>query len=378
MTEVMRRSKVRTIVHAFSTFKVGGPQIRFAQVANELGDRFRHVICSMDSRYEARAKLDPALSVVLVEDMAPPGNLLARLDHYRRFLRANRPQLLVTYNWGAIEWAIANLAVGVPHVHVEDGFGPDEADRQFLRRIWLRRLALARADVVVVPSETLHSIARRIWKLRPSRIRLIPNGVDPSRYDRAPDAAFRARFDLPAGSPLVGWVGALRREKNLERLLRAFASTTHDAYLLLIGDGPEREELRSIVRTLSLGHRVRFLGQQGDVSSLLVELDVFALSSDTEQMPLAVLEAMAAGLPIASVDVGDVRAMVAPENRRFIVGRTDEALASALTHLLDDDSLRKALGRANRERVTSRYHLRDMMRAYENLLEQLVPYSSTG
>jgi glycosyltransferase involved in cell wall biosynthesis len=365
-------------VHAFSTFTVGGSQMRFAQIANALGGRFCHVICAMDSRYEARAQLDSALDAAFVEHVVPPGTLLARLSHYRGFLEANRPQLLVTYNWGAIEWAIANLAVGIPHVHVEDGFGPDEADRQLLRRVWLRRLALARSDAVVVPSATLDSIARQIWKLNPSRIHLIPNGVDPSRYNRAPDAAFRARFDLPAGSLLIGWVGALRREKNVERLLRAFASTARDAYLLLIGDGPERDELDAIVRALSLGHRVRFLGQQGDVSSLLAQLDVFALSSDTEQMPMAVLEAMAAGLPIASVDVGDVRAMVAPENQRFVVGRTDEALAKALTDLLDDGALRKALGRANRERVTHRFHLRDMVRAYESLFDHLAPCSPSA
>lgn len=370
--------KPRTILNAFATFKIGGPQMRFAQIANALGSRFHHVICAMDDRYDARTQLDPALNVVLVEHMSRSGSLVARLSHYRRFLKVHRPDLLVTYNWGAIEWAIANLTVGIPHLHVEDGFGPEEADRQLLRRIWLRRLALMRTDAVVVPSETLHTIACGVWKLRPSRLRLIPNGIDPSRYDRTPDGAFREHFSLPAGRPLVGWVGALRREKNLERLLRAFASTRRDAYLILIGDGPEREELNSLVRTLSLDQRVRFLGQRRDVSSLLAQLDIFALSSDTEQMPMAVLEAMASGLPIASVDVGDVRSMVASENKQFVVGRTDEALAHALSELLDDGALRKALGRANRERVAHQFHAHQMVRAYGRLFDQLAPCSWLG
>ena len=123
---------------------------------------------------------------------------------------------------------------------------------------------------------------------------------------------------------------------------------------------------------MGLGNTVIFTGAIEDPSTLLGVFDVFAISSDTEQMPISVLEAMAAGLPIAGVDVGDVKEMVSIENRQFIVDRGSCALAVAISNLLADRERRARIGSANRQRVCKDYTLDRMVRSYTELYLTLV------
>jgi glycosyltransferase involved in cell wall biosynthesis len=130
--------------------------------------------------------------------------------------------------------------------------------------------------------------------------------------------------------------------------------------------------LTALVKDLQLDDRVSFAGHTADPERLYGAFDVFALSSDTEQMPYTVLEAMAAGRALVTTDVGDIRHMVAPENQAFIVPCDDDALAGALTALLTDAPLRRRLGEANRERVRAVYDEGGMFEAYAGLYERLI------
>ena len=352
------------ILHVFPTFKVGGAQVRLAELAKGFGNRFSHTIIAMDGGDTAAQFLPPDVDIKLGDFQAARGSLRQRLSAYRRDIAAQAPDLLVTYNWGSIEWALANLTMGVPHVHIEDGFGPEEAQRQFRRRVWTRRLALCRSQVVV-PSITLQNLALHNWRLNAKRVHYIPNGI-------APCDDFSTRIgdlglDLPQDLPRIAWAGAVRREKNILRLLRAFAPLKNEAVLLVIGDGPDLAAARQESESLSLGPAVHFLGRRPDVRDILMQCDLMALSSDTEQMPLVVLEAMDAGLPIASTDVGDVRHMVSQENRAYVVNGSDAALGGALRALVMDPAARKAVGMANRQRLRQDYQARTMVAAYEAL-----------
>lgn len=333
------------LLHVFSTFRVGGPQVRFCTLANRLGRAWRHRVVAMDGATPARALLANGLDV---EILPPPAGLRGA----RRLLAQLRPDLLVTSNWGSMDWALANLDGRVPHLHQEDGFNPDEAAGQLARRVWTRRLALRRS-MVVLPSHTLHTIAREVWKLPPHRLVHIPNGVDGERFRQAP---------LPAGEPVVGTIAALRPEKNLARLIEAFALVTarRPARLVVVGDGPERPRLEDLARGLP----VTFTGPTAWPERLLPAFTVFALSSDTEQMPLSVLEAMAVGRPVAATDVGDVRAMLAPENAPYVTAPTAPALAEAILALLDGPRA-AAIGAANARHAREIYGLERMVAAWE-------------
>lgn len=326
------------VVHVFPTFAVGGAQVRFAAVANHFGTAFRHIVVSLDGNLACRERLSPDLDVAFPGVVATKNAMLANAWQFRKHLRDWRPDVLVTCNWGAIEFALANIVPVTRHLHVVDGFGPEERTTQIPRRVLMRRIALSRTPVVL-PSRNLVRIATEIWQLPPKIIRYVPNGIDLAHF--ATDG-----FQRGSAEPVIGTVAALREEKNISRLLRAFALLP-SGRLVIVGDGPERSALEALGASLGVSERVRFAGHHQDPAAFYAQFDVFALSSDTEQMPLSVIEAMASGLPVVSTDVGDVRLMVAEENARLVTRLDDAALAGALAALVVDPASRRAIGLAN-------------------------------
>jgi glycosyltransferase involved in cell wall biosynthesis len=270
---------------------------------------------------------------------------------------------------GAIEWALASRLLPVSrHVHLEAGFGQGEADSQIWRRVLFRRLALARCALVVVPSLSLAELACQIWRLPAARVAYIPNGVDAARF-AAIDRDTVPGFVRGPGELVIGTVAPLRPEKNIGRLLRVFALLPNLRRLRLIiaGAGEERGALEQLAATLGIAGRVIFAGQVAP-ESVLGTFDIFALSSDTEQMPNALLEAMAARRVVAAVDVGDIKRMVCEGNREFIVARDDSlAFVTALTRLLGDPEKRETLGSNNRRRVVTEYSQERMFSAYSDV-----------
>lgn len=359
----------RLLLHVFSTFKVGGAQVRFAAIANQLGSKYRHRVLAMDGAYDSAELLDDDVDIEVANLSFVKGRTVRNALKFRRALQEWQPSVLVTYNWGAIEWALANFVNVCPHLHIEDGFGPDEIVRQHRRRVLFRRLVLSRSTKVVLPSQTLHKIAATVWRIDRDRLAYIPNGIEAARYSVPPDPALLASLGLAHGEPLIGTVAALRKEKNLARLIRAFAhvAAVQPGRLVIVGEGPDRPALEAEVRRHGLSKRVVFTGRIAEPERIYGAFDVFALSSDTEQMPLSVLEAMAAGLAVAAVDVGDVRAMVAAENRPMIVRKDERLLGDAMLQLLRYPGRRTGIGRANRERVGRDYGQARMVRAYDRL-----------
>jgi glycosyltransferase involved in cell wall biosynthesis len=337
-------SPARRFVHVFATFGAGGPQVRAVQLMAQAGDGCRHVVLAMDGHEEAKQQLPAGVHV----EFAPPPKqrgLLATVRHQRRWLAGQAPDLVLTYNWGAIESVLAARSLRLPLVHHEDGFLPDEATRRLRRRNWLRAWALRKVPVIV-PSLVLKDIATREWRLPPGNVHHLPNGVDLRRF--APAAA--------RDETLVGTVGGLRAEKDHSGLLRAFAPLAGAAKLRIVGGGPLDGELRGLAARLALGARVEFTGPVTDTAPLYPRFAVFVLSSRTEQMPIALLEAMACGCAVVATAVGDVRTILPEVAQPFVVPPGDpEALTAALRTVLADGDLRARLGAANRQRVEERY-----------------------
>jgi glycosyltransferase involved in cell wall biosynthesis len=176
-----RRGSTRLLASIFPTFEVGGAQSRFVTLANHFGRDLKHVVVAMDGHYDCAERLAPGLDVELRRYPLQKGRTFANRALFRRALQEIRPDVLVTHNWGTIEWAMANWPKRVRHIHIEDGFGPDEAGGQLPRRVWTRRLVLRRSTVVV-PSRMLEKIAREIWRLPNDSVHYIPNGIDCARF----------------------------------------------------------------------------------------------------------------------------------------------------------------------------------------------------
>jgi glycosyltransferase involved in cell wall biosynthesis len=361
----------RRLLHVFSSFEIGGSQSRFCQLVNALGDRYRHSVIALDGRTDARSRLRPDIPVEIIPFDHHKRGAALDLWRFRSTLAKLRPHLLLTYNWGAIEWALVNLMRPIcPHVGVVDGFGPEETAASLPRRSLVRRVVYGRARSLVTPSRTLERLARHDWHVPESVTRYIPNGVNIERFLSPPDLAMLERFGLSLGETLIGTIAGLRPEKNIARLLDAFAQVTAQGRavrLVIIGDGAQRAALESHAAALGIAKSVIFTGALDRPETLLGAITIYALSSDTEQMPISLVEAMAAGLPVASVDVGDVTDMVATENKAFVKGRDAESLAASLRLLLDDSEKRRRLGQANQEAARKRFSEESMIAAYNRL-----------
>ena len=357
----------RTILHAFPSFALGGAEARLVQLANALsGEGFFHRIAAMDDCYEAGERLSPKVAWEPLRVPNRRGGGLANRAFFRKLLRREKADLLLSYNWGAIEWAAADTPAVTPQVHVVDGFGRDEAQRRLPRRNWTRRLLLGlQRTPTIVASRHLESIATSEWWLPASRVAFIPNGVD---FDGI--AARRAQRTAADGPEItIGTVAGLRPEKNIGRLIRAFASIQRDfpVRLVIVGDGSERQGLERLSRELNLASKVEFTGYLKDPLSRLAGFDVFALSSDTEQLPIALLEAMACGMPAVATEVGDV-GLIVPAMARGGLARPDDAsFERALRHVLERRSEWEAWGCAGRERVRAEYSQKGMIDAWREV-----------
>jgi glycosyltransferase involved in cell wall biosynthesis len=357
------------LLHIFPSFSVGGAQVRFSKLANHFGSRWRHAVVALDGRIECIERIGKHVDLDVIPAPASAGQgLPQRLLSIWRLLERLQPDALITSNWGSIEWAMARLAMpSIPHLHTEDGFGPEESSGQLRRRVLTRRVALRRSTVIL-PSQTLLQSALKIWKLSKNRVHYIPNGLDLQHFH-----PMTSTDSAAPGTPVIGTIAALRAEKNLARLLRAAALLRQQGFafrLNILGDGPERPTLEALSRSLNLDQVTSFIGHVPDPSAHYHSFDVFALSSDTEQMPFSILEAMAAGLPIASTDAGDIRIIISPENAPYVVRQDDAALADAIRLLLKDPSQRSRLGLANRAKAERDYDQEVMFHSHAQLIDR--------
>ncbi len=368
----MKSSK--RLLHVFSTFAVGGPQVRAVQLMNAWGNNVQHGIIASDNRYDALDLIHNDVDAAIVQDFPPMKgqNILRTLRGKGSYLKNSTWDMLLTYNWGAVETALANRLFGHKlHVHHEDGFGPDEAVTQNKKRILFRKLALPGARGIVVPSLTLEKIAHEQWGFAKNKIYNIPNGVDMNLYANSPAPDALAPLIKNPGDIWVGIVSGLRPEKNVARLVRVFGAIAAQfprAKLIICGTGAEAEKLQALATELGIIRQVYFAGFQAHPHRYMGLFDVYAISSDTEQFPIAQVEAMAAGAAFCGTDVGDVQLILPAAQRSFVVKAGDEAGFSAtLASLLSDAPLRRNLGAQNKTHVAELYSSGRMVSAYESL-----------
>jgi L-malate glycosyltransferase len=362
-------------LHLHSTFDSGGKERRSTSLINRFGKAMDHsIVSAQPGALGARAQIDPGMSVHFPFGFPPlQGRFgIRRLQTLARAMQGF--DLILTYNWGAMDAAMAHAlfapSMGLaPLIHHEDGFNADEAQKLKTSRNWYRRVALARASALIVPSRQLERVALKVWHQPPGRVHRIGNGIPVKDHDAA--KARRVRPDaLPRvvkrpGEKWVGTLAGLRPVKALPRLVRAFRGLPEEWQLVIVGEGPEREAIMAEALRLEIGHRVHLPGYVANPADATALFDLFALSSDSEQFPLSVGEAMASGLAVVSPAVGDVADMVAPENLPFITPQGDEAaLGAALLHLAVDETLRRRIGAANQVRAREELDESVMARKY--------------
>ncbi len=373
------------ILHLHSTFAAGGKELRSVRLMNAWGPNVGHsIVSAVPERMEAAHHILRAIPV------AYPANFpslagrptLGRLQKLARAMKGY--DLILTYNWGAIDAVMAHTlfgeAMGLPPlIHHEDGFNEDELKRLKKRRNWYRRIALGRASGLVVPSQKLEEIALVDWAQPLGRVKHIPNGIATAGFAKKPRSdALRGVIKRKAEF-WVGTMAGLRKIKNLPRLVRAFAGLPEEWRLVIVGEGPEEDAIRAEADRLDIGHRLHLPGFVPDPANYVGLFDIFALSSDSEQFPISVIEAMAAGVAVVAPAVGDILEMVAPANGPYISTAGDEAsLAGSLRELAASAQLRASLGAANREKARAQFDEKSMIEAYRRLYSSAMGRAKLG
>ena len=231
------------------------------------------------------------------------------------------------------------------------------------------RIASLFSSVVVAVSEDCARLAMTEEGVPATRLRMIHNGIDTEAI--TPPDLTEGRLGRRAIS-----VGRLAAVKDLGTMLKAVQRVTKsfpDFRLQLVGDGPERESLQSLVGDLGLGASVEMLGERRDIAERLTESDIFVQSSVSEGLSLGLLEAHAAGLPIVATDVGGNAEVVLHGTTGLLVPPRDPAkLAEALMELLADPDRALAMGHRGRLRVKEEFDLRKVVQRYEELYLELL------
>lgn len=235
----------------------------------------------------------------------------------------------------------------------------------------LDRLALTRFDRVAAVSEAVAGILTAA-RVPPNVVSIIPNGV-PTEQFVAADSGKLAQLENHTGL-VVGMVGRLVKDKGFDYVLRGarqLLAEFPDTRFLLVGDGPQREELLQISRDQSLQENVLFAGYSSDLPRVYGSMDILVLPSFVEGMPMVVLEAMAAGKPVVATRVGAIPSIVTQGHNGLLINPGDSsALIEALRRLLGDAALRKRMGEQGQALIHRSYSARIMAQRYLTLYSQ--------
>jgi len=365
------RVKIR-VLEVLASLRRGGAERMAVSLAHGL-DRARFE-CEMVSLFDAfpegfEAVLDAA--AIRTHHLGKrPGLDVRMVPRLAAVMREFRPAIVHTHSY-VLRYALpAHLAAGggtmVHTVH-------NVASREGGGRLgpWIHRIAMRAGVRSVAVSQRVAQSFAEVYGRPPDIV--IPNGIDVARF-RAGGQSWKCAHGFAASDRLMVSVARMDPQKNPLGLIDAFAAALGDDpqwRLLLVGDGSLRREAEARARERGIGARVHFLGVRADVEDLLPECDLFAMASDWEGMPVAILEAMAAGLPVAATAAGGVPELVEHGVTGVLVPPGDtQALADTLARLAHDPGLRRELGRAAGERAAS-FGLDRMAGAYARFFEQL-------
>jgi glycosyltransferase involved in cell wall biosynthesis len=352
------------LLHLHAAFG-GDAALRCARVIEGIGREGEHAIVSGDpARRGAASAIGKGVKVTWPKFPSLAGKPWpGRLKRLAEAMQGY--DLVCTYGWGAIDAALAHTLFAdvyklAPLVHHEDA-----ADG----RAFYRRIALGRTSVLVVPSRTLEKTALETWQQPRSRVRRIPPGIPTRSYGKKAKPGLLPNLLKRRGEL---WAGTFGGAGDLAALVRAFAGLPEEWQLVIADEGGQADAVQGAACGLNLEHRVHLVGGV-DPAGFTALLDMFVLAPATDASLMPLLEAMAAGLPVAAPAAADVSSVVASGNLPFVVPPGDEAaLGCAMVKLSCDAALRATVGKANKARARAEFDEAKMIERYRSLYWSLL------
>jgi glycosyltransferase involved in cell wall biosynthesis len=353
------------VLHVVPGLLPGGMELGMAKVISGLCDGMKHSIACLKEEPQIAHRLPAEVDIHCLHARSNELGLPLRLA---RLIRQVHPTVIHARNWGAWPDTIAAALLVRPRVPVILSFhGLGKAGYMPWRRRMASRVLARMASGLFTVSQASKDLMVERWGWPERKVQVIPNGVDTERF-------VPAEHQRTSGRMVIGTVGNLRPVKNHALLVEACADLVrrgHDLEIRIAGEGEERPQLLALAESLGLADRLKLMGSIEDVPAFLNELHIFALTSDSEQHPNALNEAMACGLPCVSTRVGCVDELLDDGRSGKIVPPGDrEALAGALDSLIADEGLRSKFATLARERACEAYSLANMLSAYRRLYEQ--------
>jgi glycosyltransferase involved in cell wall biosynthesis len=362
------------VVFLITGLGIGGAEIQVLELAKRLQARGWPIsIVSMTAPQPLAERFTKAgLEVEFLGMKAGVPNPLGLL-RLALILRRRRPMIVHSHMVHANLLArVVRMLVQVPVV-VCTAHSMIEGARW---REWAYRLTDRFATLTTTISQAAVDRYVRIGAVPPKRLRFLPNGVDIQRFH--PDHSLRTakRAELRLANHFA-WlaVGRFVPAKNYELMLRAFASAlTPNARLIIAGDGPLRPQLEALAEQLKISSQVHFLGARNDIMGLMNAADAYVMSSDWEGMPMVLLEASAAGLPIVATSVGGNAEVVHHGvTGSLVLPQQERALADAMSDMMNlHPEQRASMGRLGRELTSEHYNIEHVVDRWESLYRELL------
>jgi sugar transferase (PEP-CTERM/EpsH1 system associated) len=369
------RERVK-VAHVITELNVGGAEqllVNTVECTNR--ERFEPLVVAL---YAGNTRLADRIRAQGVAVVCLGMTAKWRVDGLWRFfrlLRRERPAILHGWLFHAIVVArIIGRIAGVPIVvSARHNVNIGGSARERVNR-WTNWLD----DRTIAVSESIRQVEVTRGRSSAERVVTILNGVPRMAFPPRAEARrrLRAEFDLPAQAVVLGTVARLHKQKGHAVLARAVQQLVERfplVHCVWVGDGEEKGRLETLVGKLGISAHVRFAGSRSDVPDLLAGMDLFVLPSHWEGMPVAILEAMAAGLPVVATAVGGTPEVVEDETTGLLPPPRDPvALAEAISRLLRDPERARRMGEAGRKRVETEFSMDANVRRVEALYEQLL------
>jgi len=381
-----------TVLFIVDALGLGGKTKSMVDLACNLDpSRYRSVVCSFSTETGVLAERLRESGIPLYSVPCPDGLNFSMVARLAPLMWKLRPAVVHCYNprpiiYGGVAARLSGIRATVGSLsafacQVPDrtyDFLPQQLSTVSRRNVYRNRIAARLMQHLVTVSSTLGERFFSYNRLPPHKLRVVSYGADVDRFSRPqPEeiAAMRQRIGARQGEILIGSVGRLVEQKDYPTQLRAFAlasAQVPELRMVLAGDGPLLNPLKELVHELGLEHRVTFLGLSTEVPLLMRSLDIFVLASKFEPYGVVLLEAKAAGVPIASTSVNEIPEIVSDGQSGLLAPPGDPAkLAEILVKLATNPALRRRLGQRAVEEARERHSLQAMIKGYQEIYDEI-------